>query len=206
MSENLPAIRQEITEAQERGDVPAANEAYSRELQALAGGSQPSSEGHSSPAPAAPSPLPAEHVSAVWSELEATDPEGARQLKGQWGADAAANMGYAAAWMRANMSADEIAAAPNDPKLLAVAARMGREMVHAAPAAQPRPETTDHEAGPMTVNAETFDAGMRQFSERIERAQAEGKTRLANEIYAEQQEWIARVKGRGDIVNGRRTA
>ena len=53
---------------------------------------------------------------------------------------------------------------------------------------------------------ESYDNTMRDFSARIERAQSEGKSRLANSIYQDQMAYIGRAKGNGPIVDGRRTA
>lgn len=51
-----------------------------------------------------------------------------------------------------------------------------------------------------SLTREQFADGMRGFNERIERAQAEGNGRIANEIYMEQQRWIASIDGNGPIV------
>ena len=50
------------------------------------------------------------------------------------------------------------------------------------------------------LTREQFADGMRGFNERIERAQASGDSRMANEVYIESQRWIARVNGNGPIV------
>lgn len=72
-----------------------------------------------------------------------------------------------------------------------------------------RSQPSDQQKETTTMNEtsrEDFNKGMLNFNERIERAQAEGDSRTANEVYTEQMEWIAKVKGNGPIVNGRRTA
>jgi len=56
------------------------------------------------------------------------------------------------------------------------------------------------------ISEEVYANGMRHFNERIKLAQAEGNSRLANEIYSKQLEWIGRTKGDQPIVDGRRTA
>lgn len=53
------------------------------------------------------------------------------------------------------------------------------------------------------LSREQFADGLRGFSERIERAQAAGDGRLANEVYMDQQRWIARVNGNAPIVGAR---
>ena len=50
------------------------------------------------------------------------------------------------------------------------------------------------------LTREQFTDGMRHFNERIELAQASGDSRIANEVFMEQQRWIARVNGNGPIV------
>lgn len=61
------------------------------------------------------------------------------------------------------------------------------------------------------LTREQFKDGMRGFNERIERATSEGDSRTANEVYIEQQRWIASVKGNQPAVgawgkDGQRTA
>lgn len=51
-----------------------------------------------------------------------------------------------------------------------------------------------------SLTREQFAEGMRHFNERIEQAQAAGDSRIANEVYMEQQRWVAHVSGNGPIV------
>ena len=53
------------------------------------------------------------------------------------------------------------------------------------------------------LSREQFADGLRVFNERIERAQAAGDGRLANEIYQNQQKWITAVNGNAPIVGAR---
>jgi len=53
------------------------------------------------------------------------------------------------------------------------------------------------------LTREEFQNGLRGFNERIERAQAEGDGRTANNVYIEQQRWIAGVNGNETIIGGR---
>lgn len=51
-----------------------------------------------------------------------------------------------------------------------------------------------------SLTREQFAEGMRHFNERIETAQAAGDSRIANDVYREQQRWIGHVAGNGPII------
>ena len=76
------------------------------------------------------------------------------------------------------------------------------------PATATQGDATMTDTQPAGVTSEeSFKQGMRDWSKRIELAQAEGDHSLANRLHREQQEWIASVKGDAPIVGGaQRTA
>ena len=93
------------------------------------------------------------------------------------------------------------------PAVVEAAAILGRQAAHAASPA-PATRTTETE-GTKPVNEpdmERYDNTMRDFNDRIALAQSEGKSKLADQLYAQQMSYIGRVKGNQSIVDGRRTA
>jgi len=125
-----------------------------------------------------------------------------------WGSDAGVNLGYASAFEDTHGDVAEVFmkwGLSGHPAVVEAAALMGRKYAtrtgemtvtdDTAPSTQPI-----FEGIPSARSGEGFAAQMRDFQRRIDQAQSEGNSRLANQIYAQQQSWIAAVKGNAPIV------
>jgi hypothetical protein len=192
---DLPAIHRAITEAQERGDPAAANAAYALELQELA--RQPQASTAVAPATAG---VPAERVEEVFDYLASEfDQDSADRLRAAWGGRAGEKLALAVAFSSDHpglVSISEKWGLADHPVLLELAAQLAGELGYSL-GTNPRTAT----AGPGSPRVdEGFAAGMRSFTERIEAARGAGNSRLANQLYQEQQAWIASVQGNQPIV------
>lgn len=206
-SSNLPAVqeaREAASTALDKGDREAANIAYSRELQALAGQAVETTTERtpSSAPPAMPSGITAHDVMAG---LRQVDPEGVQEAEEEWrraGTSAEKELPYASWFIARTLPAhlhDKLNIYADQLVGLAAA---GRWYYH-----DDRPAPQQQRGTTMKATNETaIEDELTAIREQIDEAQARGQSQRANRLYAQEQSIIAARRGNQTVVNGRRTA
>lgn len=201
---DIQALRAVTAEAQANGDSKAANAAYAAELSFLEG--QDTAEGTE----ANEGTEGIESFDVFSSLSENYDEETISLLRSHWVDDESAQEGLAlgqalvADHPELNDIASEFGMADH-PMLLKMAEAIARKSGYTyGPTTGTQKKETQMETNTENgISREAFSKGMRNFDSRIELAQSEGNSRLANEIYASKLEWIGSVKGNQTIVGGR---
>ena len=226
-SASVPAVVEQhqraAAEAQARGDSAAANAAYAAELAVRSGTVAPVADAatdgasevtiagpNGSGEPVAVGVVGTDEVANAriamspwsgWNGGPSVD-----ELFSRWGPDAGANLAYAEAFEDTH---GDVAAVidkwglSGHPGVVEAAAILGRRMAtesgaqRETSAAEPQPALE----GILTATSrEAIAEKMREFNQRIERAQAAGDSPLANTIYQDQQRWIAATQGNRPVV------
>jgi len=193
--EQYPAA---IAEAQAEHDDARANSLYQAQLAALED-QQPGDE-----------PTTDATFEYLSQELDAEDVD---SLRSHWTTDDAAAEGVALAQALAS-DHPELARLADQFDITGAAALVLAEFLarKSGYSYSSSGTTRSQQDKPMTtetgseISLEAFARGRKDFVTRIEAAQAEGNSRLADAIYADQLAWIGRVKGDQPIVgSGGRT-
>lgn len=198
MAETLPAVieaREQQELAQQAGDQALANQWYQHEM-AVAAGVPVEQTTETLPAVIGfghiPEPLSDAETSHSWAVMEQADVIAADALAARWGSSAGHNLALAQwyAWENeALMQRFVDAGLAHHPVVVETAYELAMKErlklatpATTAPAARPEPAVVQTQG--------THDDVMAQFEAEIAAAQAQGRTRQANQIYQRQLAWL----------------
>jgi hypothetical protein len=190
--------RAETAAQLESGNRQAADQAYALELQARDGELQESEESHEGES--------AEGAEQIFEQLaQEFDSDAVAQLQADWGSQAGENLELGRALVEDHPELSTIAeqfGLQDHPGILALAAEIAKKSGYSfTPTGAQRSQQESPSMSESGMSREAYQNGLARFNERIEKA-FDSRTRDA--IYAEQMEWIARVKPAPDsgIVDG----
>lgn len=142
-----------------------------------------------------------------WNDAPGTD-----SLKEKWGPDTGRNLGYVLAFGQANqdvIAVLEAAGIEDHPAIVEAAAILGRRMAHAGRSTAPHQRNQRMTANdldkvaPGTAPRSEIDTRLAEVRGQMKDAQAQGRSKEANQLYQQELSLLAIRNGNAPVVGGR---